>query len=103
MSHPEADFTVALSELRQVSDMVSQGADFFESQISEGLPVARCVPYAWKPSLLFAPWRDVAEELQRDREHKSICQGRVASCYTAPVEYSRSGGRNDRRAIRSCR
>ena len=43
MAKPDADFTVALSELRQVSDTISQGADFFESQISEGLPVARCV------------------------------------------------------------
>ena len=46
---PDADFTVAMSELRQVSDMISHGADFFESQISEGLPVARCfepVPHA---------------------------------------------------------
>lgn len=43
MAKPDADFTVALSELRQVSDTISQGADFFETQISEGLRVAKCV------------------------------------------------------------
>ena len=42
MARPDADFTVALNELRQVSDTISQGAHFFESQISQGLPVARC-------------------------------------------------------------
>ncbi|KAL3153429.1 hypothetical protein ABBQ38_011764 [Trebouxia sp. C0009 RCD-2024] len=40
MSKPDADFTVAVHELRQVADTISQGASFFESQISEGLPVA---------------------------------------------------------------
>lgn len=43
MSKPDADFTVAVHELRQVADTISQGASFFESQISEGLPVARCI------------------------------------------------------------
>ena len=43
MAKPDVDFAVALSELRQVSNTISRGADFFESQINEGLPVARCV------------------------------------------------------------
>ena len=43
MAKPDADSTVAVGELRQVSYTISQGADFFESQISEGLPVARRV------------------------------------------------------------
>lgn len=50
MSTQDADFTVALDELRQVADTISQGANFFESQISDGLPVASvtdsCKQYA---------------------------------------------------------
>lgn len=72
MSKPDADFTVAVDELRQVADTISQGANFFESQIIEGLPVARCIEDALRtfrtPSHCLLPLGDIARDVQCDRQ-----------------------------------
>ena len=45
MSSTDSEFPVALTELQQVSATISQGANFFESQINSGQPAARYFTY----------------------------------------------------------
>lgn len=72
MSTQDADFTVALDELRQVADTISQGANFFESQISDGLPVARCTEVVLRKYRIathcLLPLSDIAGDVQCDRQ-----------------------------------
>ena len=72
MSKADADFTVAVDELQQVADTISQGANFFESQISDGLPVARCIDVIVRtfrtPNHCLLPLGDVSRDVQCDRQ-----------------------------------